>query len=83
MSRWFISFVGTALFAGLLWVFGAAAAQFRRFLDPARDHSAFMLVIWGGANFLLDVRRRRRDDALAKGVRQVRARGDGGIGGIT
>lgn len=67
LSRWFISFVGTALFAGLLWVFAPLLPQFE---DSSIRLAIIllMLVIWGGANLLLDVRRRRRDDALAKGV---------------
>ena len=66
-SRWFISFVGTALFAGLVWVFGPLLPQFE---DSSVRLAVIllMLLIWGGANLLLDVRRRGRDAALAKGV---------------
>lgn len=72
--RWFISFVGTALFAGLVWVFAPLLAAF----EDASIRLAvilLMLLIWGGANLLLDVRRRRRDAALAKGVTASAARG--------
>ena len=66
-SRWFISFVGTALFAGLVWVFAPLLPEFE---EPSIRLAVIlaMLLIWGGADLLLDVRRRRRDAALAKGV---------------
>jgi type VI secretion system protein ImpL len=66
-SRWFISFVGTTLLAGLVWSFAPLLPQFE-------DQSMrlvvilLMLLIWGGANLLLDVWRRRRDAALSNGV---------------
>ena len=66
-SRWFISLIGTSLLAGLTWFF---APLLPRFEDPAARLAVilFMLLIWGGANLLLDARRRRRDVALARGV---------------
>src|ERR1700729_3949719 len=66
-SRWFISFVGTTLLAGLVWSFAPLLPQFE-------DQSMrlvvilLMLLIWGGANLLLDVWRRRRDAALSNGA---------------
>jgi type VI secretion system protein ImpL len=66
-SRWFYTFVGTALLAALVWVYAPLLPQFE---DAALRLVAIlaMLLVWGGANVLLDARRRRRDAALAKGV---------------
>ena len=66
-SRWFISFVGTTLLAGLVWSFAPLLPQFE---DQSMRLAVIllMLLIWGGANLLLDVWRRRRDAALSNGV---------------
>src|SRR6476646_10702587 len=67
VARWFLTFVGTALFAVLLWFFG----PFLEFLESWVVRLvliAAMLVIWLGANLLLDWRRRRREAALVDGV---------------
>ena len=55
------------MLAGLVWSFAPLLPQFE-------DRSMrlvvilLMLLIWGGANLLLDVWRRRRDAALSNGV---------------
>jgi type VI secretion system protein ImpL len=70
VGRWFLTSVGTALLAVLLWFFGP-------FLAPLESWGvrlaliAAMLAIWLGANLLLDWRRRRREAALAEGVTAV------------
>jgi type VI secretion system protein ImpL len=75
MSRWCISFVGTAILIGLLWLFGPLLPQ----LEDATTRLALivaMLLFWGSANFLLDWQRRRRDQALTAGVVNSSAAGD-------
>ena len=67
VARWFLTFVGTALFAVLLWFFG----PFLEFLESWVVRLvliAAMFAIWLGANLLLDWRRRRREAALVEGV---------------
>ena len=67
LSRWFLSFVGTALLAALVWFFGPLLAPFEGWLVRL-GIVVLMLLIWAGVNLLLDVRRRRRDAALTAGV---------------
>ena len=67
VSRWFLSFIGTALLAGLVWFFG----PFLSLLEGLAARLAViggMLLVWLGVNLLLDLRRRRRDQALTQGV---------------
>ncbi len=66
-SRWFISFVGTALLAGLAWFFGPLLPWFEDWL-PRLALVVALLALWGGVNALLDMRRRQRDAALARGL---------------
>src|ERR1700739_4713 len=67
LSRWFISFIGTAILAGLAWFFGPFLPQLE---DPVIRIAliVIMLLVWAGANLLLDMRRRLRDLVLAHGV---------------
>ena len=70
VSRWLVSFVGTALLAILVWFFG----PFLAFLEGWGVRLAIivvMLAAWAGINLLLDIRRRNRDAALAKGVAEA------------
>jgi type VI secretion system protein ImpL len=66
-SRWLLSFLGTALLAALLWFFGP-------FWPPLEGIGirvaiiAAMLLVWFGVNFWLELRRHRRETALAQGV---------------
>jgi type VI secretion system protein ImpL len=67
VARWSLSFVGAALLAGILWIFGPFLAP----LEGWGVRLALVLMIfalWAGANLLLDWRRRRREAALAAGV---------------
>jgi type VI secretion system protein ImpL len=67
VSRWFITFVGTALLALLVWFFG----PFLAFLEAWGIRLAIVIVmpaLWAGLNLLLDIRRAQRDAALAKGA---------------
>ncbi|HUB45724.1 MAG TPA: type VI secretion system membrane subunit TssM [Acetobacteraceae bacterium] len=67
LMRWLLSFVGVALLALLLWWFG----PFLSFLESWIVRVAIivvMLLIWAGANFWLDRRRKKNDDALVQGV---------------
>ena len=66
-SRWFLSLIGVALLAALVWVFG----PFLTYLEPwiARaEVIAAMVVIWGAVNFWLSRRRRKKERALLQGV---------------
>jgi type VI secretion system protein ImpL len=66
-SRWFLSFIGLALLAVLVWLFG----PFLSFLEdwiPRAAVIALMLVLWAGTNLWLDRRRRKNEAALVEGV---------------
>lgn len=69
-SRWLLSFLGTALLAAMVWVFG----PFLSTLEPWLPRAAVIVVlfaIWGAANLFIDWRQRSRDATLAKGVIEV------------
>ena len=66
-SRWVVSFIGMALLATLVWVFGPLLPA----LEPGLARLTViegMIVAWGGVNGLLTWRRRSRDAALMAGV---------------
>ena len=65
--RWGISFIGTALLAGLAWFFAPLLPAFEDW-SPRLAIIVVLLLAWGGANALLDIRRRRRDAALTRGI---------------
>ena len=66
-SRWFISFVGVALMAALVWFYAPLVPQLEGGLIRLII-ILMLLLVWGCANLLLDLRRERRDAALAKGI---------------
>src|SRR6202035_3392420 len=66
-SRWFLSLIGVALLAALVWLFG----PFLSYLESSTARAeaiAAMVVIWGVVNACLSWRRRRKDKALLRGV---------------
>ncbi len=70
LSRWVLSFVGTALLAAIVWFFGPLLTA----LVPVAVRAgivALMLLAWVGINLIIDQRRRARDAALAKGVAEA------------
>ena len=67
LSRWFVTFVGTALLAVLVWYFG----PFWPVLEDWSIRLAIifaMLLLWAGLNLALAIRRARRDAALTKAI---------------
>jgi len=67
ISRWSISLLGTVLLAGLVWVFGPLLPALQDW--PTRLALVLVaLLVWAVANLLLELRRGRRDAALAAGV---------------
>jgi type VI secretion system protein ImpL len=67
LSRWFVTFFGTALLALLVWYFGPFLAA----LVPSGVRLTIvvaMLVVWVMLNLLFELRRKRRDALLVKGV---------------
>jgi len=67
LSRWPVSLLGTALMAGLAWVFGPLWPVLEPVLPRVIAVQA-LLVAWAVANALLDWRRRARDAALGAGL---------------
>src|SRR5215472_10597831 len=67
VSRWCISFIGIALLAGLMWFFAPLLPGFEDW-PPRLALVVVLLLVWGVSNALLDVRRRRRDAALTRGI---------------
>ncbi|MBU6498086.1 MAG: type VI secretion system membrane subunit TssM, partial [Rhodospirillales bacterium] len=71
-SRWFLSFIGVALLAVLVWVFG----PFLDALAPVVVRGGIILVLlllWFGINLWLHLRRRGREQALESGVAEAAA----------
>jgi type VI secretion system protein ImpL len=66
-SRWFLTFLGVALLAALLWFFGPLLAMFEEVL-PRIVGIAVMLLVWAAVNGFISWRRGRADAALAKGA---------------
>jgi len=74
LSRWAVSFLGTAILAGLAWVFGPLLPA----LEPALPRLLIvqgLLLAWAVANAGLDWRRRARNAALDAGISAAAAEG--------
>ncbi len=69
-SRWLLTFIGTALLAALVWVFGPFLAALEPWL-PRAAVIAVLFGVWVVANLAIDWRRRARDTALATGVAEA------------
>ncbi len=67
MTRWVFSFIGMALLAALVWVFGPLLPALEPWL-PRLIAIETMLVAWGVINGVLTWRRRSREAALTQGV---------------
>jgi len=72
VARWALSFIGTAIFAALVWFFGPFLAELEGWI-PRLVIILLMFAVWAGVNLLLDWRRRRREAALAAGVADAAA----------
>jgi type VI secretion system protein ImpL len=66
-SRWFLSAVGAALLALVVWFFGPLVGLLHGTIVRAAIVLAILLV-WLAANLWIDRRRRQKDAALEKGV---------------
>ena len=67
LSRWALTFVGTALLAALIWFFGPLIGG----LEPELVRlglAVLLLLVWAGANYGLDHARRAREAGLATGL---------------
>jgi type VI secretion system protein ImpL len=67
VSIWFLSSIGTAVLAALVWFFGPFVAALAGIVVRAAIILGFFLI-WFGVNLWLHLRRRKRDEELAKGV---------------
>ena len=70
LSRWVLSFVGVAVLAALVWVFGPLLEMFDGWLARLIVILGLALI-WAATNLLLDWRRRRRERALEVGVTET------------
>jgi len=66
-SRWFLSFVGVALLAALVWFLGPLLGFLESWIVRLAVILA-MLLVWLGVNLLIDARRRKQEKALTEGV---------------
>jgi type VI secretion system protein ImpL len=67
VSRWVLTFVGTAMLATLVWLFGPLVDA----LEPELPRAmviAMMALVWIVLNLMLDLLRRKRDSVLTRGV---------------
>jgi type VI secretion system protein ImpL len=69
-SRWTLSFVGTALLAGLIWFLGPLLSALASWIVRAAL-IAVAFGIWFSVNFWLDHQRRRSEKRLTDGVAVV------------
>ena len=67
LSRWFLSFIGVALLAVLVWVFGPLLPVLQSVIIRAAI-VAVILLLWLGINLFVSWRKRSAENDLAKGV---------------
>ena len=66
-SRWFLTFIGVALLAALVWLFGPFLSYLEDWI-PRAIAIAVMALVWLVINVWLDRRRRKNEAALVQGV---------------
>jgi type VI secretion system protein ImpL len=67
LSRWVLSFVGIAILALLVWLFGPLLPSFESWV-PRLAVVVGLLLTWATSNLLLDLLHRRREQRLESGV---------------
>jgi type VI secretion system protein ImpL len=67
LSRWVLSFVGIAILALLVWLFGPLLPSFEDWV-PRLAVVVGLLLTWATSNLLLDLIHRRREQKLESGV---------------
>jgi type VI secretion system protein ImpL len=70
LSRWVLSFVGVAILAVLVWLFGPLVEFLEGWVARLAVVLA-LLIIWAGTNLILDLLHRRREQRLEKGVTET------------
>ena len=66
-SRWFLTFLGVAIIAVLIWLFGPLLAALEDWI-PRAAIIAVLFLLWFGINFWISHRRSKADAALAAGA---------------
>jgi type VI secretion system protein ImpL len=80
LSRWVLSFVGIAILAVLVWLFGPLIPSFESWV-PRLAVVIGLLLAWATSNLSLDLLHRRREQKLESGVAEkVPAKADDGAG---
>jgi len=67
LSRWVLSFVGIAILAVLVWLFGPLLPSFEDWV-PRLSVVVGLLLVWATSNLSLDLFHRRREQKLESGV---------------
>ncbi|MGZ5904563.1 MAG: type VI secretion system membrane subunit TssM [Reyranella sp.] len=80
LSRWVLSFVGIAILAVLVWLFGPLIPSFESWV-PRLAVVIGLLLTWATSNLSLDLLHRRREQKLESGVAEkVPEKADDGTG---
>jgi len=80
LSRWVLSFVGIAILAVLVWLFGPLIPSFESWV-PRLAVVIGLLLTWATSNLSLDLLHRRREQKLESGVAEkVPEKADDGAG---
>jgi type VI secretion system protein ImpL len=80
LSRWVLSFVGIAILAALVWLFGPLLPSFEDWV-PRLSVVIGLLLVWATSNLSLDLFHRRREQKLESGVAEkTPAKVDDGTG---